>query len=808
MMCSGAWGMCPIKKPGCSDIEGPVNIDGNASVSGDLGVTGTSEFNKAVYINGQPLSANAVRLQSSGDTVEVAGYTPYGTTIMEIDNTDADSNFSLVTDDAAYLEIFFYNWLGRVRQNGPITGVKFFANTGWNVVTKFEVKIWRKEANDGLTYKLIGASDVCGDDGDCSEITEITTHNITFATPIVDAQVGDFVSFAITKTGATTGQFKMEAVGASQCWYKASTAPATTGFNWSAETGCQADVYTPYFRLYGKSPATAIIGESFAVGGSNTCVIGECNSNVYLDDTTHPSAATILRDRPDMSFPWMLSELLGGESYQNAGIGGQTTAKALARLQDDIIDLHPRRVIITLGWNDVNNSVPTATFQSNMTAIMEALKSADIVPVITLIPPTNAWVATNPKHVYREIWNEWIKDTLAPAYNAIVFDPKPYVSINKAQTAWTTQAYALYVPVVPTVSNGFWYYASSAGDSTGDATETVWCLHKGCTVTDSGGSSPITWTNGGSINNGWGLASWAVLADTVHLTRDGYSAYANGLYKAITGSATPSDKLVSSFPDGTEYGNRIPKTELDPWAIMVATAGSTATSYTVIPWATLNPDTYRPGYDNSNTNGYGCDVAKEYCMPTIPGNYMVNAQLTLTTNLLADDTAQIKIIKDKPYNTTHKTIANSATVLCDGSDENITTVYGIIAGATVYNLTDGSTGVITAIGNGTGGADCEVFTNNKITIGGNMSGGVDNDFDTSDHVVVIDADCGGTADTILAEDNVAVHANAVTAVLKASKTVYLNGVDDWVALCASSDTAATIDVGTDNSFFEIIKVGE
>ena len=50
---------------------------------------------------------------------------------------------------------------------------------------------------------------------------------------------------------------------------------------------------------------------------------------------------------------WHLDEYFPGKPYLNRGIGGQTTPQMLVRFRQDVIDLHPKVVIILAGTNDI-----------------------------------------------------------------------------------------------------------------------------------------------------------------------------------------------------------------------------------------------------------------------------------------------------------------------------------------------------------------------------------------------------------------------------------------------------------------------
>ena len=72
------------------------------------------------------------------------------------------------------------------------------------------------------------------------------------------------------------------------------------------------------------------------------------------------------------------------------GIGGQTSAQMLVRFTADVIDLHPRAVVIMAGTNDVaHNDYWVAPDQvvNNVISMCELAQAHNIVPIISSIPP-------------------------------------------------------------------------------------------------------------------------------------------------------------------------------------------------------------------------------------------------------------------------------------------------------------------------------------------------------------------------------------------------------------------------------------
>ena len=71
----------------------------------------------------------------------------------------------------------------------------------------------------------------------------------------------------------------------------------------------------------------------------------------------------------------------------NAGVFGNTCAQALARNATDVLARTPSVAALECGTNDVGNSVPLATTESNITTIIRTWLGAGIQPVLCTIPP-------------------------------------------------------------------------------------------------------------------------------------------------------------------------------------------------------------------------------------------------------------------------------------------------------------------------------------------------------------------------------------------------------------------------------------
>jgi len=90
----------------------------------------------------------------------------------------------------------------------------------------------------------------------------------------------------------------------------------------------------------------------------------------FGDSLTYGTGAAEGRD-----YPSQLSAMLG-VTVINAGVPGDTTASALARLESDVLVHAPATVLVTLGGNDLKNGVPADEALANLTRIVEKLQQA------------------------------------------------------------------------------------------------------------------------------------------------------------------------------------------------------------------------------------------------------------------------------------------------------------------------------------------------------------------------------------------------------------------------------------------------
>jgi acyl-CoA thioesterase-1 len=83
----------------------------------------------------------------------------------------------------------------------------------------------------------------------------------------------------------------------------------------------------------------------------------------------------------EQAWPGVLSGLIG-RPVLNAGVSGDTTQSALARLEKDVLDREPGIVIVGLGGNDFLRQVPKEETERNLREIVTRIQGKDAVVVL------------------------------------------------------------------------------------------------------------------------------------------------------------------------------------------------------------------------------------------------------------------------------------------------------------------------------------------------------------------------------------------------------------------------------------------
>ncbi len=119
---------------------------------------------------------------------------------------------------------------------------------------------------------------------------------------------------------------------------------------------------------------------------------------------------------------WNLNEYFPGKPYVNRGIGGQTTPQMLIRFRPDVIDLHPKLVVILAGTNDIGgNTGPMRLedIENNIASMAELAQVHDIGVILSSVLPVHNYtpeaelrlIRRPPERIFE--LNRWLKNYCA-----------------------------------------------------------------------------------------------------------------------------------------------------------------------------------------------------------------------------------------------------------------------------------------------------------------------------------------------------------------------------------------------------------
>jgi lysophospholipase L1-like esterase len=128
---------------------------------------------------------------------------------------------------------------------------------------------------------------------------------------------------------------------------------------------------------------------------------------------------------------WHLDEYFPGKPYVNRGIGGQTTPQMLVRFRQDVIDLHPRVVVILAGTNDIaGNTGPMRIedIEADYASMAELARAhhirivfSSVLPVHNYTEKSKDFFAQRSPEKILEL-NRWLKNYVAEHADCLYLD--------------------------------------------------------------------------------------------------------------------------------------------------------------------------------------------------------------------------------------------------------------------------------------------------------------------------------------------------------------------------------------------------
>jgi lysophospholipase L1-like esterase len=119
---------------------------------------------------------------------------------------------------------------------------------------------------------------------------------------------------------------------------------------------------------------------------------------------------------------WKLPDYFPSRPYLNRGVDGQTTPEMLVRFRQDVIDLHPKVVVVLAGTNDiagVTGRTSNEDIESNYASMAELARAHGIRVVLASVLPVHNYThdaeesfALRPRERILAL-NQWLKDYCA-----------------------------------------------------------------------------------------------------------------------------------------------------------------------------------------------------------------------------------------------------------------------------------------------------------------------------------------------------------------------------------------------------------
>lgn len=104
-------------------------------------------------------------------------------------------------------------------------------------------------------------------------------------------------------------------------------------------------------------------------------------------------------------------EFFSGNDFVDRRISGQTSPQMLLRFRADVLDLHPRAVVLLAGTNDIAGNTGPSTLnmiEDNIQSMVELARTHKISVILCSLPPATGFEKRPPERI--DSLNAWIRD--------------------------------------------------------------------------------------------------------------------------------------------------------------------------------------------------------------------------------------------------------------------------------------------------------------------------------------------------------------------------------------------------------------
>ncbi|MDY0166393.1 MAG: GDSL-type esterase/lipase family protein [Thermoguttaceae bacterium] len=293
----------------------------------------------------------------------------------------------------------------RIRQNGEIEAIRLYLANG--APSEFKLRVWRE--NQSGTFDMVGTS------ADLASSFDSGAGFYTIALPDpVAVQEGDYIGYYLGATSAAIFHAQHGGSPPGYSYLLRGNLEGAQGVDF-VNGYATGDRYAGHLTIetYMRAPSFVFIGDSIIQGATA--------HTSYLMDT--------IESAPETTIAYQFSQL-SGYTYQNMGIGSQTSAMIAARFEHDVVALKPRAAVIMAGANDLGQGVSPEDYVANMTAMLDLCEENDILPVVVKILPATG--RSDDKWLLCESYNAALETLLAEYEQAVLVDASTYVGQERA----------------------------------------------------------------------------------------------------------------------------------------------------------------------------------------------------------------------------------------------------------------------------------------------------------------------------------------------------------------------------------------
>ncbi len=293
----------------------------------------------------------------------------------------------------------------RIRQDGTVKRLRFYVDHKTNL-TGFYFKIRRQ--NTGGNFDLVWQSENL-----IPNINSWSISDIVLSSPITGVQEGDYYGFHMLWT--TNGwqlNIPVEAgVGGQNMYFITNTWGAGSDFPWPTAWTFTTSTYP--IEVYMDQADSVFIGASLVAW--------------------HPPHYSFIETLPRTFITWTIQHFFSEFSSlttQNMGMGSQTIASVVSRFERDVLNINPKMVVVSIGFNDIALGTSKANYMSWRRHILNVTENAANIQKVVILLLTPWTEGGTGRNITKDDRNQSVTELAAEYSKTVVVDAAPYIGVE------------------------------------------------------------------------------------------------------------------------------------------------------------------------------------------------------------------------------------------------------------------------------------------------------------------------------------------------------------------------------------------